>query len=256
MRIHELLHDPALPPRRVVLAAVDRFLATSNLALALRNLEFAVQDVLEAELAFLKPPLWRKGLGLADNFLENGRSRLRSDRNRSDRGSDGRAKRANYRRGRRRRQNTTGSASKKLGFTAGNISLADRDMALALDELLGALGRENAPDTLGLGRVGVRRSAADRRKTTIRRKGKHDGQDGQNQGKHKEECRRRDGPVVVVAARRAALTLPFTLAFAIALANIPVAVAFAVFSVGGRGLGHPDADRVRGRQGCGVRVGA
>jgi len=67
--LRKLLHDPSLTTRSVVFATVDSLLTATDLALALGNFEFAIEDIIESNITFL-PPSWGCEFLFLEDFLD------------------------------------------------------------------------------------------------------------------------------------------------------------------------------------------
>ena len=80
-----------------------------------------------------------------------------------------------------------GSASKKLGLTTRDLSLADGDVALASKKGLCALGRNNPPEAFRLRVAAIRRCSGGTSRILMRGKGEHDSKDCEDEGEDKEE---------------------------------------------------------------------
>jgi hypothetical protein len=168
----KLLHDPSLTTRRIMLAAVDSLFTTTDLAFAIGNFEFAVEDILKPHVAVLPPPRWSE-IFFLDHLLDNslnGRMlerRLRYTR-RTGRGNRSEGSRSNH---------ATGGTGQNFCFTSSDLGFAHCDIALTSYESLGPLGREHTPDSLG---SGISRSGTTGR--ALAGEGKHDGEDREDEG--------------------------------------------------------------------------
>lgn len=206
-----------------MLPAVDSLLTTTDLALALSDLELTSENILKASVTLLPPSRRRHSAFLLDDLLDHSLNRHRLVGSLSDDGTCGTRSGGG-------RNDTSRSASEQFGLTASDLSLAKGDVPLAGDESLRALGAQKTKNTLareGVGWVGTGGSLAG--------KGQHDGEDGEDEGEDEEESGGGDGSMVMMGGPRGAM------------GRVVLAIAMRR-----RGLGHPDAYRVRGRQGCGL----
>jgi len=115
-----------------MLATIDGLFTSTDFALALGDFKLSIEDIIEANVAFLPPPRRRKPFFL-DDFLDDSLdwwvevSRLRNDGARRAGRHWGWGSLVN---------NTSRSTSQNLGLAACNFGLANSDVALASKENL------------------------------------------------------------------------------------------------------------------------
>ena len=114
-------------------ASFDRLFTTAPLPLSIRDLQFAVQDILHTNASLVYPSRWRERL-LLDDLLHH----CLDGRHLGDSWASG----ANDWTG-GGLKNTAGSTSEELRFTTSNLGLALGNIALAFDECLGPLSQDN-----------------------------------------------------------------------------------------------------------------
>jgi hypothetical protein len=125
--LRKLLHDPSLTTRRVVFAAIDGLLPTTNLAFSLGYFEFAVQDILKPHVTFF-PPSRRGEFFFLENLLDHG---LNGGRFEGRLRHAGGARRWDERTG---PNDTAGGACEDLSFTPGDLCFPRRNVTLTGDE--------------------------------------------------------------------------------------------------------------------------
>lgn len=168
-------------------ATVDRLFTAADVTFTLGNLEFASEDVVEAVVAIL-PPSRRCERILFDDLFDDGLNgrRRHHDRLWCDLFDNA------WRAGRRVGDDTTGSTGEELGFAASNLGLANGNVTLARDELLGALGSQHSPRA---GVVWVDRVAAGA--GALVREREHDGENGEYEREYEKKGRGRDRSMAV-----------------------------------------------------------
>lgn len=183
-------------------STVNCLLASADLALALCNLQFAIQDVLGADARLVPPPGWGEGIFLHD-FLDDGLNGGRGLGNLFDDSGAGRADD-----GRLRGDDTTWRASEDLRLATGDFGLALGDSHFARDERLRTFWRKISPKTL------VRRIVWITRRPTAALVGgqrEHDRENREDEREDEEQSGRRDGPVMVMPGGTASLPFPFSM---------------------------------------------